>query len=175
MPTIFSHAFIASAVGSASPFRNLGSRFWILTALCAILPDFDVVAFYFGIDYSSMLGHRGFTHSIVFALFVGVVISKIFFARVDIPGWKLALYFACVTVSHPLLDMFTNGGLGVALLAPFSNARFFSPWRPIQVSPIGSGFFSQRGLAVILSELVWIWIPSVVVVGVSWLVRRKSR
>jgi inner membrane protein len=105
---------------------------------------------------------------------VGVLVSTLFFSRAEVPGWKLILYFAAVTFSHPLLDMLTNGGLGVALLAPFSNERFFFPWRPVQVSPIGAGFFSERGVAVILSELVWIWIPSFLIAAIGWLVRRMS-
>jgi hypothetical protein len=49
----------------------------------------------------------------------------------------------------------TDGGLGVAFFAPFHNERYFFPWRPIAVSPIGMGFFSERGLEVIISELHW--------------------
>lgn len=50
-----------------------------------------------------------------------------------------ALVFAA-TASHALLDMLTDGGLGVALFVPVSNARLFFPVRPIAVSPIGAGF-----------------------------------
>jgi inner membrane protein len=67
--------------------------------------------------------------------------------------------FAC-TASHPLLDALTNGGLGVALFWPWSDARLFAPWRPIAVSPIGAGFFSARGLAVLGSDLRWVWLPT---------------
>lgn len=67
--------------------------------------------------------------------------------------------FAC-TASHPLLDALTNGGLGVALFWPWSDARLFAPWRPIAVSPIGAGFFGSRGLAVLGSELRWVWLPT---------------
>ena len=172
MPTIFSHAVSACALGTVLQPVNSSARFWILSSACAILPDLDVIAFAFGISYSSVLGHRGITHSIFFAILVGVGVSFLF-PKEPAVRWKLALYFAVVTVSHPLLDMLTNGGLGVALLAPFSNERFFSPWRPVEVSPIGVGFFSNRGLAVILSELVWIWLPSFLIVLTSWLARRR--
>lgn len=175
MPTIFSHAVFASALGKASQWNELGARFWIFTALCVALPDFDVIAFQFGISYTSMLGHRGITHSILFAIVTGVSVSLLFFARSAVPWWKLTIYFTLVSLSHPILDMLTDGGLGVALFAPFSNERFFFPWRPIEVSPIGAGFFSGRGIEVMLSEVVWIWLPSALIIAVSWLARRKRR
>ena len=73
-------------------------------------------------------------------------------------------YFFLVTASHGILDAMTDGGLGVAFFAPFNNSRYFLPWRPVMVSPIGVGpFFSRYGLNVLLSEVVWIWAPIVMV------------
>ena len=173
MPTIFSHAIFASSIGSAFRVAHEQTRFWILTAICAMLPDEDAVSFAFGVRYESMFGHRGITHSILFAVIVGISVSVLFYSHSDLPKWKLALYFALVTATHPFLDMFTNGGLGVALLAPFSDERFIFPWRPIEVSPIGMSFFSDRGFGVIASEMIWIWIPSAIIFLVAWLVRRR--
>jgi len=59
-----------------------------------------------------------------------------------------------VVASHGLLDTLTDGGRGIALLWPWSNARFFAPWRPIPVAPIGLGMLTARGLEVILIEAV---------------------
>jgi inner membrane protein len=124
-----------------------------------------------------MLGHRGITHSFSFACVLGVLVALVFFR--DVPFFSahwllLASYFFVVTASHALLDALTNGGLGVALLAPFSNDRYFFPWRPIQVSPIGIGFFSERGWRVMLSELKWIWLPSGMLFLLSILLRRRA-
>jgi len=66
--------------------------------------------------------------------------------------------FVCAA-SHPLLDAMTSGGLGVALAWPWSEHRFFAPWRPIRVSPFAPQFFSARGVATLLSELRWVWLP----------------
>jgi len=170
MPTIFSHAFFASAAGSALAPARFRLRFLILTCLCAVLPDVDVVAFSFGINYGSVFGHRGITHSILFSIVVGCLVAVFCFGRAEVSRLKLAAYFSAVTLSHPLLDMLTDGGLGVALLAPFSDQRFFFPWRPVRVSPIGTGFFSEQGVAVMLSELLFIWVPGIVVGGVLWAV-----
>jgi inner membrane protein len=173
MPTVFSHAVFASAIGIAFEPRKERARFWFLTAICPVIPDADVIAFALGISYRSMWGHRGITHSILFAIIFGLIVSKLFFSQHDSSSWKMPLYFALLTFTHPLLDMFTNGGLGVALFAPVSNERFFFPWRPIEVSPIGVGFFSDRGMAVVMSEVVWIWLPSAAIAVIAWLVRRK--
>ena len=71
-----------------------------------------------------------------------------------------------------MLDALTDGGLGVAFFAPFSARRYFLPWRPVAVSPIGMGFFSERGLEVLGSEVVWVWLPSVALVAAVWCVRK---
>jgi inner membrane protein len=172
MPTIFSHAIFATAIGKVYTSEPLPLRFWLLTAICSMLPDADVVGFIFHIKYGSMFGHRGITHSIAFALLVGIIVGMCCFKQTQISRSKLILYFSLVTLSHPLLDMLTNGGLGVALFAPFSGERYFFPWRPIEVSPIGVRFFSARGLDVFMSEVLWIWLPSVLLIAEMWIVRR---
>jgi inner membrane protein len=175
MASVFTHAFFAAAMGGVYARRPLPARFWVLSAACAVLPDADVLAFGFGVAYGSMFGHRGLTHSLVFAALVGVAVVCGFFR--DAPQRApLALFFALATASHAALDALTNGGLGVALFAPFSAERYFLPWRPIQVSPIGVGaFFSEWGLAVILSELLWVWLPAGLCLALVLLSRRQTR
>jgi inner membrane protein len=180
LPTIFSHALAATA--AAQWWRGrLPARFWTWTAVCAMLPDLDVIAFAFGIPYEDMLGHRGFTHSFFFAALVGAAAA----AHVSHQSHRwhpshpshlpsqtaLFLWFAAVTASHGVLDAMTNGGRGIAFFAPFSGARYFFPWRPIQVSPIGAGFFSARGLRVLASEAGWIWVPSAIIAASARLFR----
>lgn len=177
MPTIFSHSIAALAVGHAVAPSGMPAKFWVASAVCAALPDIDVVSFAFGVRYTDMWGHRGITHSFSFALVLGVVVALLFFREVPILSsyWLLlASYFFIITSSHAVLDALTNGGLGVALFAPFTNDRYFFPWRPIEVSPIGlDAFLSGRGLAVVLSEIKWIWFPSGVIVVAAWFLRRR--
>jgi inner membrane protein len=167
MPTIFSHA-IASTAASRWWRRRLSPGFWTWTVVCAMLPDIDVIGFSFGIAYGDMFGHRGFTHSLFFAVVTGLVVAHLVSSnpepRTPNPGGiPLFLWFTAVTASHGLLDAMTNGGRGIGFFAPFSNHRYFFPWRPIQVSPIGVGFFSARGLYVLASEAGWIWVPSAII------------
>jgi inner membrane protein len=78
-----------------------------------------------------------------------------------------------LTLTHGLLDALTNGGRGIAFFSPLTNERSFFPWRPIQVSPIGAGFFTARGLRVLVSESVWIWLPSAIIAITARVVRRR--
>jgi len=93
----------------------------------------------------------------------------------SIQWWKYVLYFFILTASHGLLDALTNGGHGIALLSPFTNNRYFFPWTPIEVSPLNiEAFLSQRGLTVLMSELIWIWIPCFLIVFFLKMKRHKT-
>src|ERR1043166_11308 len=167
MATIFSHSIAALAFGKVFPWERKRTTFWILTAVCAALPDIDVIGFSFGVHYGDMLGHRGFTHSLAFALIIGCLVALIAFRDVKLfstDWWKIAIYFFIVTASHGVLDAMTNGGLGVAFFSPFSNTRYFFSWRPIQVSPIGLDVLFS-GPSWLISEIKWIWIPAAVLVA----------
>lgn len=162
MPTIFSHAVFAAVTGKAFTKKPVSGWFWFLVALCSIVPDADVIGRYFGVERGSMFAHRGFTHSIAFAILFGGLTALFAhkYLKTHLSFAKLFIFFALATLSHPLLDMLTNGGSGAALFAPFSSARFAFPWRPVEVSPIGLRFFSDRGCTVIFSEFVWVWLPA---------------
>jgi len=138
-------------------------RICVVGAVCSVIPDLDVMSFRFGIRYGDFWGHRGFTHSFLFAALLASAAILVCFRQVQpglgrLPIW---IYFFLATASHGFLDALTDGGLGVAFFSPFDNTRYFLPWRPIVVSPISvTRFFSDRGVAVLQSELLWIWIPA---------------
>ena len=140
-----------------------------------MLPDIDVLGFRFGIAYTDLFGHRGFTHSLLFAALLGLLGTFLVFPRKTATArrWLVWLYLFIATASHGLLDALTDGGHGVAFFAPFDNSRYFFPFTPIEVSPIGvSRFFSARGAEVLLNEMVWIWIPSAVLLLTAAVFRR---
>ncbi len=69
--------------------------------------------------------------------------------------------------------MLTNGGLGVELFWPFSEQRLFSAWRVIEVSPLSlSRVFSGRGVVVLQSELLWVWLPALATGAALFALRR---
>jgi len=175
MASIFGHVVAAIAIGSSfsKPFKSI--KFWLICIGCSILPDLDVIGFSFGVSYNSFWGHRGFSHSITFAILISIFFSMTFYHSLIKKEYKKLIligfcFFLC-TLSHSLLDALTTGGKGVALLSPFDNTRYFFPWKVIKVSPIGiSKFFSEWGVRVIVSELKWIGIPSLVyIIGVKFL------
>lgn len=169
MASLFTHALVAASLGAAAQAEwRKDARFWFAAIVCSMLPDIDVIGFGFGIHYGDLWGHRGMTHSLLFAAVVAVLAAGAMGPRA-LSRWKTALLFFFITASHGLLDALTDGGLGVAFFSPFNTRRYFFPWRPLHVSPIGAvSFFSPRGVRVLQSELVWVWLPVLVATAVFW-------
>jgi inner membrane protein len=162
MASAFSHAIVAVAMGRAFQNKELGWRELSLGAFCSVLPDLDVIGLLLGIQYGDLWGHRGMTHSVLFAaLLAGILVALWYRGKPAIAMAGFYLYFFFCTASHGVLDAMTDGGLGVAFFSPFDTTRYFFPIRPVLVSPIGvSEFFSEYGVRVLASEAVWIGLPS---------------
>lgn len=169
MPSVIGHLVAGYAAGR-SLSSNSSGKFIPIVLFCSVLPDFDVLSFQFGIPYESVWGHRGFSHSLLFGLIAGAILSFLFYAKKE---WtKYAVIFSFGIILHSLLDGITNGGLGCGYLIPFDDTRYFFPWQVIQVSPFGLHlFFSERGLKVLQSELLWIGIPSLLLLLLNRLMR----
>ena len=163
MPTLLTHTFIAGAACNSFAKEKLPLRYWGIAVFCSNIPDADVLGFNFGINYGSFFGHRGFFHSIFFALivaFLAVLVLVRDYRLFSEKWWRYVLFFFIIGASHGILDAFTDGGLGIALLSPFTSERFFFPWTPIPVSPIGlRSFIHYGGLQVIVWEILFIWFP----------------
>lgn len=179
MPTLFTHPAIPLAVRAWTGGSVTPRRLALVAALCSVVPDIDSLGFFAGVPYESLFGHRGFTHSLAFALLLAscaMPIARWLHAR---RWWVFALVFLS-TISHGVLDALTDDGLGIAFLSPFSNRRFFFPWRPIPTSPIGiGGFFSPDGMRVLGSEILFIWLPCLLVAAAPrmgprlWAIRNR--
>lgn len=178
MPSVFTHAIVgwglAQSYNPKVPVPR--GEFAFAAAVAAAVPDLDVIGIP-GIELApAWFGHRGLTHSLIFAILLGFIAVWFYLAKrwSQSPNANLAWFFAAVIASHPLLDALTNGGPGVRLFLPFSTAGYFFPWRPILVSPIGAGFFSVRGMHTLASEMFWVWIPTFAAVfAVRWWRRRQ--
>ncbi|MCH2196367.1 metal-dependent hydrolase [Kordia sp.] len=178
MASIFGHAFAAYTIGKVANVKLNPVKLSLLAIFCAVIPDADVIMFQFGYPYMHPLGHRGFTHSILFAFILAFLIRAIFYKKVKYfskLGIVLFLIFLLSTISHSLLDALTNGGKGVGFFIPFENSRYFFPCRPILVSPLGAGkFFSERGLRVLQSEVIYIGIPAISLLILNYFFRKKT-
>ena len=179
MPTIITHSVIAATSGWGFSSGKESLKFWILSLACSSLPDADVIGYrYLYIPTYEFFGHRGFFHSPFFAALLSIFIVCLFYRKEGIfskTWWKYLLYFFVLTASHGVLDAFTNGGNGIALLSPLTNERYFSPWTPIEVSPLSiKAFLSLRGLTVLKSELLWIWTPCILILILLRIKHKRS-
>jgi inner membrane protein len=173
VPTILTHPVAAVALGSVA---GVSRRATIAGAALAVLPDADVyLARALQIADPHWLGHRGFTHSLVFAAAAAIALATTFREphRGSRAWWLLVLFLAACGASHGLLDALTDGGPGIMLFWPFSTERLFLPWRPLPVSPIGRGFFSDYGARVFVSELLMIWLPCIAIACSGALLGRR--
>ena len=150
-------------------------RLLLWAVALSVAPDLDAAGFWLGVPYDSPFGHRGLTHSIFFSFFLAAAVTAAVFRDSPSPIGVFVLLFLC-GASHGFFDAMTDGGRGVALLAPFDWQRYFLPWRPIRVSPIGIGrFLGPRGLAILESELLAMWIPCAAFGALGVLVRGSRR
>lgn len=171
MPTVVSHAVAALAVGRVLRRQGWPTRVWWAGALCAVVPDADVLGVWLGVPFGSLLGHRGLTHSLAFAAAVAGAVTPLL-----VPSGtraRLWVYLFVATASHGVLDAMTDGGIGVAFFLPFETSRYHLPWRPIAVSPIAlRPFVGARGAAVLASEAIWVWVPSAMLAATAWWLTR---
>ena len=161
MPTIVSHATVPLALGLGLGRERVPRLLLVAGIAASMLPDADVILFRFGATYDEIWSHRGFSHSLGFAIFLGFIAA--FLLRRLAPPLVSFAFVMLSGASHGLLDMLTNGGHGIAYLWPLMDQRYFFDWRPIQVSPLAPVRFASKAAAVAKSEALWIWLPATVV------------
>jgi inner membrane protein len=174
MPTLLAHSAVPLALGFGFGGTVVPRPLVAAGVAAALLPDLDVVAFRFGVPYADQFGHRGMSHSLAFALLVALL-GALALRRWHVPVGTSIWFLFVAGASHGLLDMLTTGGLGVALLWPWTDERFFAPVQVIRVSPLAPRhFLTARGLAVLVSELAWVWLPAAAM-GVAIRLARRQR
>ena len=97
----------------------------LLGALAQSIPDLDFIAAFWKDTASNLLAHRGFTHSILFAImatFLFGLLAEHYHRQHRIGYTTWLLFFGLQISIHLLLDLFNSYGIG--LLEPFSHARF---------------------------------------------------
>ncbi|OAD90773.1 metal-dependent hydrolase [Aequorivita soesokkakensis] len=102
---------LGAAVGEAVLGKKIGNKAMVLGAIAGTIPDLDVIANYFTDTVSALEIHRGFTHSIVFAVIFGLFFGwllSLWDKRASLKQWSW-FWFLCF-VTHPLLDAHTTWG-----------------------------------------------------------------
>ncbi|WP_343634086.1 metal-dependent hydrolase [Fluviicola sp.] len=103
---------LGAAVGEAVAGRKMGAKAALWGAIGGTIPDLDVFLRFFYDPLDAALVHRGFSHSLLFAILGGIILtwvsmklSKKDYGR---KTWFLLWFLSIVT--HPMLDIFTNYG-----------------------------------------------------------------
>lgn len=126
MPTIVTHAAVPLCPGLGPEHNTIAARLLLAGTALAMLPDADVLAFQFGIAWGNIVGLRGVTHSLLFALVVPLLMAwagRHWFKARLLYCWA---FLSVSLLSHSLLDAVTTGGRGAGWLWTWSEARFFA-------------------------------------------------
>lgn len=110
---------LGAAVGEAVAGKKMGNRAPFWGAIAGTIPDLDVFLrnFYHPID--AALVHRGFSHSILFAVLFSPVFGwlcyRLYKRKNEYQLWVKLFFWGIIT--HPMLDIFTN--YGTSFFYPF--------------------------------------------------------
>ena len=105
---------LGASVGEAVLGKKVGNKAILWGAIAGTIPDLDVILRSLTDEISATQMHRGFSHSIVFAVLIapllGWIAKKIHFKLVDVSFKDWTKLFFWSTVTHPLLDAHTTWG-----------------------------------------------------------------
>ena len=124
MPSPLAHAVSGYAIarGLDVPKVNKLLPLGLYAVFVAIAADFDFIPqIVAGINT-----HRGFTHSFGFAIIFSIILSQLLRNRTAIKPLQVFAITLTIYSSHLVLDFFTQGGSGIPLFWPVSNASFQS-------------------------------------------------
>jgi inner membrane protein len=170
MATDYTHAVVGLGLARLYANKPMPWAYWGLAFVLPVLPDLDVFS---TAAYGTWLGHRGFTHSLLFALSLGVVVAGLTFRYFRANWWSLAALFFLMIASHGLLDAATSGGENVPLFWPLAGR--YGNWGLIPVSDIALDLPDPRYSHAIRAELLRIWLPMALLVGTVMGYRRLKR
>ena len=121
---------LGAACGEAALGKKIGNKALLFGAIGGTIPDLDVFvgSWLYGNEIDAMLFHRGFMHSILFAILgaflFGWLVHKLYDTgkrkgTTTLKDWIWLFFLSIFT--HPILDCFTP--YGTQLFSPFSDYR----------------------------------------------------
>src|SRR5215471_18826777 len=75
MASVISHPAVPLALAVAIGPERVPPALTVVACAASALPDIDAIGYAAGVPYGHLFGHRGFTHSLFFALATAVVCS----------------------------------------------------------------------------------------------------
>lgn len=120
MPLPVAHGLLGASVAVALR-RSSRPRSWklvLIGSFLGICPDFDYLLNWLRISGGGW--HHGFTHSVLFALFLGLVAATVFREREA----RSVIIFSAAAGSHAILDLLITESRGVALWWPLTDQRY---------------------------------------------------
>jgi inner membrane protein len=133
---LITQGLLGSTVAQAGFSRKLGKKTALYGLILGFLPDFDIIARFWG-EWASLKYHRGPTHSLILlslaAIPTGYILKKISGSDKPLKTWVGLSFFSLVT--HPLIDWCTT--YGTPLWWPLNNNRLANDALPI-IDPLYS-------------------------------------
>ncbi len=123
MDTI-THIVLGACLGEAIAGKKIGKKAMLFGALANNIPDADIISYAWETEVGGLLAHRGFTHSILFAILISLLLAYIFTKWKKYPEVSFARWLALFGIgmfTHILIDAFTTYGTG--WFEPFSSYR----------------------------------------------------
>lgn len=118
------HIAVGACMGEGFMGKTVGRKGMLWGAMAQSIPDIDFIAALWMDTPGSLLAHRGFTHSLLFAVlaaFFMALIAERWHRPHNISLKRWILFFAGAILGHLLLDAFNNYGVG--WFEPFSRHR----------------------------------------------------
>lgn len=104
---------LGASVGEAVLGKKVGNKAMLYGAIAGTIPDLDVLTRYFVDTVTAIEWHRGFSHSIFFAILHAPLFGWLIYkierkSRATFVDWSRLMFWGLLT--HPILDAFTTWG-----------------------------------------------------------------
>lgn len=124
------HTLFGLSVFLGSPFWNKWKWIWagLFVLVVANLPDLDILIGF--INGHPNQYHQHFSHSLVFAVFIGILAGAGYQRLKHTSGIRMGLLTTTILLSHYLLDFLGRDSsypYGIQLFWPFSQDFYLSP------------------------------------------------
>lgn len=133
----FTQIALGAAVGEATLGKKVGNRAMVWGAFGGMLPDFDVFARFFTDEITALAFHRGFMHSIVFAIMAAFVL-----------GWLVEWLYSSGTYRKK----WYKGSVTFFILALFGLIVFGLYW----ILKLSSVLLIGGVLGLLLGGVIWV-------------------